>query len=160
MVDASLRIDPLTAFTVESIAAIMRHGEPWLPESTDFWFWRECFGDTCFIGSLEGVPAGGILACVSQLRPDELYIDQVAVSLAWRRRGVTRQLLAAVEDQARQRGCRRVWLTSDPTNPALGAWPRLGYEVLPSTDVVNGWPVTRDMKGPGKHRAIFEKRLE
>jgi GNAT superfamily N-acetyltransferase len=159
MVDTTVRLDPLTGFTVEQIAAVMRHGEPWLPETTDFWFWRECFGNTSFIASVEGVPAGGILACVSQTRSEELYIDQVAVSLAWRRRGVTRQLLAAVEGEARRRGCRRVWLSTDPMNPALGAWPRLGYEVLPGTQLVNGWPVTRDMKGPGKHRALFEKRL-
>ena len=132
------------------IAAVMRTGRPWLPEHTDYWLWRECFGDTSFLASDEGRAAGAVLACVNQLRPEELYVDQVAVDPAWRGRGVTRLLFDALEAAARRRGCKRLWLCTDPLNPATRAWPPLGFTSL---------GVRRDFKGPGKDRELFEKRL-
>ena len=132
------------------LAAAMRHGRPWLPEGTDYWLWRECFGDTSFVALENDAPVGGLLACVPQSRPSELYVDQVAVDPAWRGRGVTRALFAAAELAARQRRCGRLWLSTDPANPAARAWPALGFVSL---------GMRKDFKGPGKDREIFEKRL-
>jgi GNAT superfamily N-acetyltransferase len=143
-------VSPLKMFSVQQIEAIMREGRPWLPQSTDYWLWQTCFGLTSFIAAADKVLTGGILACVNQSRPDELYIDQLAVQAQWRGRGVTRALFEAVENEARRLGCKRLWLSTDPANPAVRAWPALGYESL---------GVRNDFKGPGKHRAIFEKRL-
>ena len=137
----------------------MREVRPWLAESTDYWLWQCCFGTTSFIASLEGALAGGVLACVNQSKADEVYVDQVAVRKEMRGRGVTEPLLEAVADAARRHGCRRVWLSTDPANPAAQVWPRYGFAVLPGNDEANGLPVTRDFKGPGKHRALFERRL-
>lgn len=99
---------PLSAVELGVIAAVMRTGRPWLPEHTDYWLWRECFGDTSFLASEDGRAAGAVLACVNQSRPDELYVDQVAVDPAWRGRGVTRLLFDALEAAARSRGCKRL----------------------------------------------------
>jgi len=132
------------------LAAALRHGGPWLPEGTDYWLWRDCFGDTSFI-ALEGdAPVGGLLACVPPSRPDEVYIDQVAVHPAYRGKGITALLFDAVAAVARQRACRRLWLSTDPANPAARAWPKVGFVSL---------GVRKDFKGPGKDREIFEKRL-
>lgn len=150
---------PLTSFTLQQIATVMRGGRPWLPETTDYWLWQTCFGTTSFLTSLDGALTGGVLACINQGNPEELYIDQVAVQQEWRGRGVTGLLLEAVGEEGRRRGCRRVWLSTDPANPAAKVWPRHGFALLRGNDEVNGLPVTRDFKGPGKHRAIFERRL-
>lgn len=153
-------VAPLTSFSVEQIARVMREGQPWLPEATDYWLWQCCFGTTSFIASSDGDLAGGVLACVNQSKPDEVYVDQVTVQKQWRGRGVTGQLLEAVGEAGRRHGCRRVWLSTDPANPAARVWPRYGFAVLPGNDkAANGLPVTRDFKGPGKHRALFERRL-
>ena len=152
-------VSPLTLFSLQQIEAVMREGRPWLPETTDYWLWQACFGATSFIASSDGVLTGGVLACINQNKPDELYVDQVAVQREWRGRGVTGHLLEAVGAEARRRGCQRLWLSTDPANPATRAWPRYGFAPLPGNDEVNGLPVTRDFKGPGKHRAIFERRL-
>lgn len=135
---------------VGEVARALRHGLPWLPEGTDYWLWHECFGDTSFIARDDGATIGGVLACVNQSRPQDLYVDQVAVDPAWRGRGVTKMLLDAVEAAARTRGCRRIWLCTDPLNPAVRAWPPLGFTSL---------GLRRDFKGAGKDREIFEKRL-
>lgn len=145
-----MTVQPISAVRMELLAAVMRTGRPWLPEHTDFWLWRECFGDTSFV-ALDGARAvGGVLACLNQSRAGELYVDQVAVDPAWRGRGVTKLLLDAVEATGRGRHCRRIWLATDPLNPATRAWPPLGYASL---------GVQRNFKGPGKDREIFEKRL-
>ena len=146
-----MNVLPLSSVALDAIAAVMRTGRPWLPEHTDFWLWRECFGDTSFI-ALDGArAAGGVLACVNQARPGDLYVDQVAVDPAWRGRGVTKLLLDCVEAEARKRGCTRLWLSTDPVNPAIRAWPPLGFIEL---------GVRRDFKGPGKDRTLFEKRFK
>jgi GNAT superfamily N-acetyltransferase len=145
-----MKVVPLPAVELALVAAVMRTGRPWLPEHTDFWLWRECFGDTSFVALDGNRPAGGVLACVNQARTSDLYIDQVAVDPAWRGQGVTKQLLDAVEGEARKRRCTRLWLSIDPVNPAIRAWPPLGF-----TDL----GMRKDFKGPGKDRALFEKRL-
>ncbi len=152
-------VAPLTSFSLEQVASVMREGRPWLPESTDYWLWQCCFGTTSFIASSDGALAGGVLACVNQSKADEVYVDQVAVRKEMRGRGVTGRLLEAVAGAARRHGCRRVWLSTDPANPAAWVWPRYGFALLVGNDEANGLPVTRDFKGPGKHRALFEKRV-
>jgi GNAT superfamily N-acetyltransferase len=152
-------VSPLTMFSLQQIEIVMREGRPWLPETTDYWLWQACFGATSFIASSDGVLTGGVLACINQGQPDELYIDQVAVQREWRGRGVTGRLLEAVGEEALRRRCKRLWLSTDPANPATRAWPRYGFALLAGNNEVNGLPVTRDFKGPGKHRAIFERRL-
>jgi GNAT superfamily N-acetyltransferase len=154
-----MEVEPLTAFSLPQIASVMREGQPWLPGSTDYWLWQCCFGTTSFIASSNGAIAGGVLACINQCKTDEVYVDQVAVPQKWRGRGVTGHLLEAVGEEARRRGCQRVWLSTDPANPAALVWPRYGFALLPGNDEVNGLAVTRDFKGPGKHRALFERRL-
>lgn len=144
-----MKVQPLRELGVDDVARAMRHGRPWLPESTDYWLWQECFGDTSFVAS-ENIVIGGVLACINQTRPQELYVDQVAVDPAWRGQGITKLLLEAVEAAARSRGCRRLWLCTDPLNPAVRAWPPLGFTSL---------GLRKNFKGPGKDRELFEKGL-
>ena len=145
-----MKVVPIGGLDVGRVAEAMGHGYPWLPQTTDYWLWRECFGETSFVAAADEASVGGVLACVNQARPEELYVDQVAVDSAWRGRGVAKRLLDAVEAAARERGCRRVWLSTDPANPAVLAWPPLGFASL---------GVREGFKGPGKDREIFEKRL-
>jgi len=145
-----MNVAPMRSAGVPEVIAAMRHGRPWLPEGTDYWLWHECFGDTSFLARADGTPVGGVLACLNQASPKDLYIDQVAVDPAWRGRGITKALIEAVEAAGRSRGCARLWLCTDPLNPAVRAWSPLGFASL---------GVRRDFKGPGKDREIFEKRV-
>lgn len=145
-----MRVVPLGELSVPDIAALMAEGRPWLPESSDYWFFRTFCGSTSFVVLADGVPAGGVIACLNQESPSEIYVDQVAVHRSFRGRGVVELLMSAVDSRARELKCSRVWLSTDPNNPAVKVWPRLGYAHV---------GIRQDFKGPGKHRAIFEKLL-
>lgn len=143
-------VSALSAFSLQQIQSVFRQGQPWLPQHTDYWLWQACFPATSFIAAEDDALAGGVLACVNQNASYEVYVDQVAVDRAWRGRGVTGLLLDAVCAEALRRGCHRVWLSTDPANPATQVWPRYGFAPL---------GVRPDFKGPGKDRALFERSL-
>jgi ribosomal protein S18 acetylase RimI-like enzyme len=142
-----VRVAPLSELSIPQIAALMAEGRPWLPETSDYWVFRTFLDSTSFVVLLDDVPAGAIVALA---HAKEVYVDQVAVHRAFRGRGVVEALFGSVEQRARELGCTRVWLSTDPKNPATKVWPRLGYREL---------GVEQDFKGPGKHRALFEKLL-
>lgn len=76
------------------------------------------------------------LANVAQ--PGELEVRMLAVRETARRQGVAQALMAACEDLARQRGLRRVVLSTDAAmTAAQGLYDRLGYRRTPDRD----WPI-------------------
>ena len=62
---------------------------------------------------------------------DEIHITNIAVDRAWRRRGIARDLLGEILDNARRRGVRTVFVEVRPTNTgALGLYEALGFHVI------------------------------
>ena len=89
-----------------------------------------------FIGAFAGGPLIGQLAAVvhrhPDLRPTELYIDEVAVAAPFQRQGVARRLLDAAFDLARGLGCRELWVATEPDNlPARGLYEARGAPAEP-----------------------------
>ncbi len=57
------------------------------------------------------------------------YVSDVFVRPAWRRKGVGRQLLKAVEAEMKDKGCARIRICSKAANSvALGAYAKAGYK--------------------------------
>lgn len=154
-----IRIVQAGQVAIPEIEAVMSEGGQWLPASSDYWFFATLCGSTSFVALANGKAVGGLIACRNPEKLDEVYIDQVAVHRQARGQGVVQALFRAVETRARELHCTRLWLSTDPKNPAVRAWPRLGY-VSCAGDAIDGdLSIRRDFKGPGKHRAIFEKVL-
>jgi predicted ATPase/predicted N-acetyltransferase YhbS len=66
---------------------------------------------------------------VTELRPDHLFVDTVAVHPAAQRRGSGRRLMALAEQEARRRGLAEVRLyTHEVMDGALALYRGLGYE--------------------------------
>jgi GNAT superfamily N-acetyltransferase len=91
-------------------------------------------GDLVLIAELDGAPVGYLLATLQAPHVRESPIERVGhishcfVEAAVRRRGVTRQLVAAAEDWFRDQHVRYVELGYLTANRlATVAWPRLGY---------------------------------
>jgi ribosomal protein S18 acetylase RimI-like enzyme len=60
-------------------------------------------------------------------KPSQMWINEIGVSPANQRRGIGRQLIAALVDAARLRGCVYVWLGTEhdnrPAQACFGAVP-------------------------------------
>lgn len=81
----------------------------------------------------------GQCAAVVHRHPDkatELYVDEVGVSPAFQRRGIAREMLAAMFALGRELGCAEAWVGTEPDNIAARAL----YEKLPeSADPAEGF---------------------
>ena len=155
------RILPLSDARTDELLAVVREGEPFVRARgvSDYWAYSTFFADTCFVARSGRPAVGVIIAFRSQADPDQVYIQDVVVRAAFRGRGVASKLVSAVEAAATRMGCRRLWLTSDPASPAVALWPKLGFLNRPGDAQVGSVWVTRNLKGPGLHRAVFEKTL-
>jgi ribosomal protein S18 acetylase RimI-like enzyme len=154
-----MRIVTFAELEVPQIAEVMAHGRPWLPAGSDYWFFKQFHGKTSFAADVDGLLVGGIIACIDASQPSRLYIDQVAVHASFRGKGIVQRLFQAAEAKAKELGCTTAWLSTDPKNPAVRAWPRLGYENCPGDLSHDGVAIQSNFKGPGKDRALFQKAL-
>ena len=77
----------------------------------------------------------GQVAAVVHRHPDkvtELYIDEVGVTPGLHRRGIARQMLAAMLALGRTLGCEEAWVGTEPDNqPARGLYDSLGVTAEP-----------------------------
>jgi ribosomal protein S18 acetylase RimI-like enzyme len=56
-------------------------------------------------------------------KPTELYIDEVGVTPAWRRRGIARRMLEEMFEIGRAEGCEEAWVGTEHDNhPARGLY--------------------------------------
>ena len=61
------------------------------------------------------------------LRPTELYIDEVAVAERFQRQGIARLMLDAMLAHGRALGCEEAWVGTEPDNePAAGLYAASG----------------------------------
>ncbi len=78
---------------------------------------------TSVIAHVEGHPAGFVTG-VEVTHPDEgteMFLYELGVEGRFRRTGVARGLLRALEDLARGSGCHGMWVVTDETNIAASA---------------------------------------
>ncbi|MBB0246633.1 GNAT family N-acetyltransferase [Streptomyces alkaliphilus] len=98
------------------------------------------------IAALDGVPVGMVTG-MELTHPDkgtELFLYELAVDPAHRRRGVGRELVEALGRLAHERGCHGMWVAVDPDNlPARAAYAAAGIaEEGPAT------MMTRELRDP------------
>lgn len=63
----------------------------------------------------------GMAAGVEILMPDkpaQLFVNELGVAGSWRRRGIARRLLGALERSATAAGCRSAWVATETDNVA------------------------------------------
>jgi aminoglycoside 6'-N-acetyltransferase I len=89
-----------------------------------------------FIAALADGRMIGQLAAVLHRHPDrrpiELYVDELAVAPAWRRRGIARRMLDAAFALGRELGCEELWVATEPDNlPARGLYETRGAPAEP-----------------------------
>ncbi|WP_405181044.1 GNAT family N-acetyltransferase [Nocardia sp. NBC_01377] len=154
-----MTIEPLRQQMIPDVIALMELGEPFITARTysDYWLYATLFSSTCPVALVDGEVVGTVIAFRSQDDPSEVYVQDVMTHPDHRRRGITRQLIARVQERARAMGCCRIYLTSEPHNKAAHrAWSALGFGNVSGDRIVDGVSVITDFKGPGKARAVYE----
>ncbi len=80
--------------------------------------------------AIEGRTIVGMASAVNYIhpdKPDELWINEVAVAESYRRRGIGRALLDLLFHRGRELGCREAWVLTDASNgPANRLYAALG----------------------------------
>ena len=93
------------------------------------------------IAYLEGQPAG-FISGVETTHPDkgtEMFLYELGVDDAFRRRGVGRLLVSALAQRARDRDCIGMWVATEPENEAAIATYRSAGSGEPAASVVLDW---------------------
>ena len=98
------------------------------------------------IAYVGGDPAGFVtgteLTHPDQLAP-ELFLNELGVDAAYRGRGIGKELVSALWEIARDRGCRGMWVLTDDANPAaLKVYAGAGGTRLPEQQVMLQWGET------------------
>ena len=87
-------------------------------------------GNHLLVAYVDDRPAGFVTG-VEVLHPDkgpEMMLYELGVDEPYRRRGVGSHLVRRLVDLARRRGCRTVWVLTEPDNaPAAATYRRAGF---------------------------------
>lgn len=128
---------------------------------SDYWLYARLFSHSCLCIRSDGRPVAVVIAfCDQTPEVNEIYVQDVAVHPGHRRRGHASALLAELRARAESWSVRGIWLTSEPDNEeAITLWRRLGFVNAPADYQRDGVWLTRDLKGPGRDRAVFRLDL-
>lgn len=89
-----------------------------------------------------GEEPAGFVSGVETTHPDkgtEMFLYELGVDEAFRRRGVGRALVAALAERARSHGCVGMWVATEPDNAAAIATYRSAGSSPPAAHVVLDW---------------------
>ena len=97
------------------------------------------------VAYVDGHPAG-FISGVELTHPDkgtEMFLYELGVDEAFRRRGIGRQLTEALATLARERGCYGMWVGTEPDNVAALATYRSAGATSSNPSVVLTWEFDR-----------------
>ncbi|MGL5809602.1 MAG: GNAT family N-acetyltransferase [Nocardioides sp.] len=147
----------------EDLVALFGGAGPFVSarQLSDYWLYARLFGSTCLCLRIEGRPIAVVIALRDQSNgAHEIYVQDVAVAPEYRRRGYAVTLLDELRRRAGGWGIRRLWLTSEAANTdAVRLWTTLGYVNTKADYQQDGLWLTKDLKGPGRDRAVFDLLL-
>lgn len=157
-----MRIVNLSQHLTDDVLKLMDQGAPYIRARTpsDYWLYARLFTSTCPVAVIDEVVVGAVIAMRSQEDPSEIYIQDAMTHPDHRRKGIAAALIEVVSRRGNEWGCQRIYLTSEPDNTAAyAAWTSMGFVNTAGDYTANGLAITRNFKGPGKDRAVFELLL-
>ncbi|MFD0712650.1 GNAT family N-acetyltransferase [Paenibacillus sp. GCM10027626] len=119
------------------------------------------FQTTSFAAEDEGEIVGFLIGFVSQTDPAEAYIHFIGVHPAYRKQQVARRLYELFFARVSECGCRTVRCITSPVNKTSIAFhTRMGFEIEPGAEEVDGIPVSPNYDGGGQPRVLFRLSLD
>ncbi len=118
------------------------------------------FRETSFVVEEGGELVGFLCGFLSQSFPNEAYIHFVGVHPAYRQRNIGRLLYERFFETAARCGRDTARCVTAPINKTSIAFhTRMGFEIEPGDDLVDGISVHRNYDGQGGDRVLFLKRI-
>ena len=156
-------VESIKESDAEDLVELFSNAGPYVSARTqsDYWLYARLFSTTCLcIRDDNGKPIAALIAFIDQTPcKREIYIQDVAVNVTQRQTRIGYTLIRHLVQIAASASMDRIWLTSEPTNDAaLRLWQKLGFINRRSDYAYQEIWITRDLKGPGKDRAVFERR--
>jgi ribosomal protein S18 acetylase RimI-like enzyme len=136
-----MTLEPASRWSYAELAEIFNAGyeDYYTPFSVDeeaFRFMSELWDDdldASRVALVDGEPAG---ICKLAIRGDSGWIGGIGVAVPHRGKGVAKELMRGVLDEARDRGLREVWLEVLVQNdPAIKLYEKLGFEHVRELEV-------------------------
>lgn len=104
---------------------------------------------------------GFLVGFRSQTHPDIGYIHFVGVAPQERGKGLARALYGGFFSAVAHLGCTEVRCITTPVNAGSVRFHQaLGFSLVPSPHVENGFPVAKDYSAPGQSRVLFRRTID
>lgn len=118
------------------------------------------FQETGFVCEDDGNIIAFLVGFLSQTYPNEAYIHFVGVHPMYRKQGIANRLYDTFFAAVRKKGCDTIRCVTSPVNKGSIAFhQRMGFQIEPGDDVIDGIQVASNYDGKGNSRVLFVKKL-
>jgi GNAT superfamily N-acetyltransferase len=121
------------------------------------------FHDTSFVAENNGRMIGFLIGFLSpslKLK-NEAYVHFMGVHPDFRKKGIGKTLYECFFEICRTHGRTIVRACTSPVNrSSVEFHERIGFQLDPGDDEIDGFPVTRDYNRPGDHKVRFTKIIK
>lgn len=120
------------------------------------------FSTTSFVAEEEGEIIGFLIGFLSQANMEEAYIHFVGVDPDYRNFSVGTKLYNKFIEVVTRRGNRRriKCVISPQNHESLSFHTKIGFEMIPGDQEINGISIHSNYDGPGQDRIVFIKRIK
>ncbi len=116
------------------------------------------FNDTSFVIEKEGEMIGFLIGFISPALKNEAYVHFMGVHPDFRKKGIGTTLYERFFEICRNHGRNIVRACTSPVNRgSVEFHERIGFQLEPGDDEIDGLPVTSNYNRPGDHKVKFTK---
>ncbi len=119
------------------------------------------FNDTSFVIEKEAEMIGFLIGFISPSLKNEAYVHFMGVHPDFRKKGIGTLLYERFFEICRNHGRNIVRACTSPVNRgSVEFHKRIGFQLEPGDDEIDGFPVTHNYNRPGDHKVQFTKFIK
>ena len=119
------------------------------------------FSNTSFVIEKEGELIGFLIGFISPSLKNEAYVHFMGVHPDFRKKGIGTLLYERFFEICRSHGRNIIRACTSPVNKGSVLFhKRIGFQLEPGDDEIDGFPVTSDYNRPGDHKVQFTKLIK